>query len=142
VATKLDGTRRVFAGTQTKLYELVSGAWTDRSAGSYTGSSESRWSFCQFGRYDRCNEPYRCMQSSASVLLLRLHGAPKAKVVVSASNNFVMAFNTNDGTYGQSPDRWWCCAQGDQTSWTPAVSTLANTGRLVAIEGAIQAAAR
>jgi hypothetical protein len=80
------------------------------------------------------------MQSSASGAFAAIAGAPKAKVVVSASNNFVIAFNTNDGTYGQSQDRWWCCAQSDQTSWTPAVSTLANTGRLVAVEGAIQAA--
>ena len=51
VATKLDGSRRIFAGTQTKLYELNGTSWTDRSAGggSSTGSSESRWSFCQFG---------------------------------------------------------------------------------------------
>jgi hypothetical protein len=141
VATQLDGTRRIFAGTQTKLYELVSGAWTDRSAGSYTGSSESRWSFCQFGNTTVATNLTDAMQSSASGAFAAIAGAPKAKIVVSASNNFVLAFNTNDGTYGQSQDRWWNCAQGDQTSWTPAVSTLANTGRLVAIEGAIQAAA-
>lgn len=140
VATQLDGTRRIFAGTQTKLYELVSGSWTDRSAGSYTGSTESRWSFCQFGNTTVATNLTDAMQSSASGAFAAIAGAPKAKIVVSASNNFVLAFNTNDGTYGQSQDRWWNCAQGDQTNWTPAVSTLANTGRLVAIEGAIQAA--
>ena len=31
VVTKLDDSRRIFAGTSTKLYELVAGAWTDRS---------------------------------------------------------------------------------------------------------------
>lgn len=140
VCTQLDGTRRVFAGTQTKLYELTSGTWTDRSAGSYTGSTESRWSFCQFGNTTVATNLADAMQSSASGAFAAIAGAPKAKVVVSASNNFVIAFNTNDGTYGQSQDRWWCCAQGDQTNWTPAVATLANTGRLVAVEGAIQAA--
>jgi hypothetical protein len=140
VATQLDGTRRLFAGTQTKLYELVAGAWTDRSAGSYTGSTESRWSFCQFGNTTIASNLTDAMQSSASGAFAAIAGAPKAKIVVSASNNFVIAFNTNDGTFGQSQDRWWCCAQGDQTNWTPAVSTLANTGRLIAIEGAIQAA--
>lgn len=140
VATQLDGTRRVFAGTQTKLYELVAGSWIDRSAGSYTGSSESRWSYCQFGNTTIASNLTDGMQSSASGAFAAIAGAPKAKIVVSATNNFVIAFNTNDGTYGQSQDRWWNCAQGDQTNWTPAVSTLANTGRLVAIEGAIQAA--
>lgn len=140
VATKLDGSRRIFAGTQTKLYELNGTSWTDRSAGSYTGSSESRWSFCQFGDTTIASNLSDAMQSSSAGAFAAIAGAPKAKIVVSASNNFVLAFNTNDGTFGQSPDRWWCCAQSDQTSWTPAVSTLANTGRLVAVEGAIQAA--
>lgn len=142
VATKLDGSRRVFAGTQTKLYELNGTSWTDRSAGggSYTGSSESRWSFCQFGDTTIASNLADAMQSSSSGAFAAIASAPKAKVVVSASNNFVLAFNTNDGTYGQLPDGWWCCAQNDQTSWTPSVSTSANRGRLIAVEGAIQAA--
>lgn len=142
VATKLDGTRRVFAGTQTKLYELNGTSWTDRSAGggSYTGSSESRWSFCQFGDTTVASNLADAMQSSSSGAFAAIATAPKAKIVVSASSNFVLAFNTNDGTYGSSPDRWWCCAQSDQTSWTPSVTTSANTGRLIAVEGAIQAA--
>lgn len=139
VTTKLDGSRRIFAGTQTKLYELNGAVWTDRSAGTYTGSTESRWSFCQFGDTTIATNLSDDMQSSASGSFAAIAGAPKAKIVVSASNNFVLAFNTNEGTYGQSPDRWWNCAQGDQTDWTPNVSTLANTGRLVAVEGAIQA---
>ncbi|APW37654.1 hypothetical protein RD110_11000 [Rhodoferax koreense] len=140
VATKLDGTRRVFAGTQTKLYELTGSTWTDRSAGTYTGSSESRWSFCQFGDTTVASNLTDAMQSSASGAFTAIATAPKAKIVVSASSNFVIAFNTNDVTYGASPDRWWCCAQSDQTNWTPNVANSANTGRLVAIEGPIQAA--
>ncbi|HQR98159.1 MULTISPECIES: hypothetical protein [unclassified Polaromonas] len=141
VATQLDGIRRIFAGTQTKLYELVSSAWTDVSAvGSYTGSSETRWSFCQFGNTTIASNLIDAMQSSASGNFAAVPTAPKAKIVVSASNNFVVAFNTNDATYSASPDRWWCCAQGDQTNWTPSVTTSATTGRLVAVEGAIEAA--
>jgi len=38
VITKLDDTRRIIAGTATKLYELSGGSWTDVSrAGNYTG---------------------------------------------------------------------------------------------------------
>lgn len=142
VATKLDGTRRVFAGTQTKLYELSGTAWTDRSAGglSYTGSVESRWSFCQFGDTTVATNLVDAMQSSSSGAFAAISGAPKAKIVVSASNNFVLAFHTSDATYGVSPDRWWCCAQNDQTDWTPNVATQANTGQIVATEGPIMAA--
>ena len=141
VATKLDGTRRIFAGTQTDLYELLGTTWTSRSAaGSYIGSSESRWSYCQFGDTTVASNLTDAMQSSSSGAFAAISGAPKAKIVISASSNFVIAFNTNDGTYGASPDRWWCCAQSDQTNWTPSVTTSANTGRLVAVEGPIQAA--
>jgi hypothetical protein len=140
VATKLDGTRRIFAGTQTKLYELTGSTWTDRSkAGNYTGSTESRWSFCQFGDTTLASNLSDAMQLSTTGIFSDVPTAPKAKVIVSASNNFVIAFNTNDGTFGVSPDRWWCCAQGNQNDWVPSVSTSATTGRLVAKEGAIQA---
>jgi hypothetical protein len=143
VATKLDGSRRVIAGTQTKLYELSGTAWTDRTdtgLGSYTGSTESRWSFAQFGDTTVATNLVDDMQSSSSGAFATIDGAPKAKIVISASNNFVVAFNTIDDTYGTSPDRWWCCAQADETDWTPSVTTLATTGRLVATEGPILAA--
>lgn len=139
VATQLAGTRRIFAGTQTALYELAGTVWTDRSkVGGYTGSTESRWSFCQFGDTTIASNLVDPMQSSASGVFADVPTAPKAKIVVSASNNFVLAFHTNDGTFGVSPDRWWNCAQSDQTNWTP-VQGGPTTGRLVAVEGAIQA---
>jgi hypothetical protein len=50
VNTSTSGTRRTFAGTQTKLYELTGSTWTDVSrVGDYTGSTENRWCFAQFG---------------------------------------------------------------------------------------------
>lgn len=139
---KLDDTRRLFAGTQTKLYELTGTTWTDRSAGagSYTGSTDSRWSMCQFGDTSIASNLADAMQSSSSGAFAAISGAPKAKIVVSASNNFVVAFNTNDGTFGVQPDRWWCCAQNDQTNWTPSVATGSVTGRLIAMPGSITAA--
>jgi hypothetical protein len=140
VVTKLDGTRRVFAGTQTKLYELTGGVWTDRSvAGSYVGSSESRWSFCQFGDTSIASNLTDNMQSSAAGAFADITGAPKARIVMSLSNNFVMALDTNDGTFGAQSDRWRTCAQNNQADWTPNVATGANTGRLIAKEGGISA---
>lgn len=142
VATKLDGTRRVFAGSQTKLYELSGTAWTDRSAGggSYTGSTESRWSWAQFGDTTVASNLSDAMQSSASGAFAAIAAAPKAKAIVSVANNFLIAFYTNEGTYGVAPDRWWCCAQNDQTTWAPSVATGATTGRLIASEGPLTAA--
>ncbi|MES2950286.1 MAG: hypothetical protein V4858_17220 [Pseudomonadota bacterium] len=141
VATRLDGIRRIFAGTTTKLYELSGATWGDASrVGDYNGGADTRWSFCQFGDTTIASNLTDTMQSSAAGDFADIAGAPKAKIVVSASNNFVVAFNTDDATYGASPDRWWCCAQADQTDWVPAVPTLATTGRLVAVEGQIQAA--
>jgi len=142
VLTKLDDTRRLFAGTQTKLYELSGTAWTDRSAGggSYTGSVDSRWSFCQFGDTSMASNLVDAMQQSTTGAFAAVPTAPKAKIIVSAANNFVLAFHTNEGTFGVAPDRWWCCAQSNQNDWVPAVATSANTGRLIATPGSIQAA--
>lgn len=139
IITKLDGTRRVLAGTQTKLYELIGTAWTDESRGGlYSGGTDNRWSFCQFGDTTLASNYTEPIQSSVGYGFTDLT-APKAKVIVT-SNGFVVAFNTNDGTYGVSPDRWWCSALNDCTDWTVAVSTQSNTGRLVSAPGEIVAA--
>ena len=141
VTIKLDGARRLFAGTLNNLYELIAGTWVSRTrATPYTGSADTRWSYCQFGDTTVASNAADAMQSSITGSFADIPAAPKAKIVVSATNNFVLAFGTSDPIYGISPDRWWCCAQADQTSWTPNISTLATTGRLVGIEGAIQAA--
>lgn len=48
VGTLLDGTKRIVAGTQAKLWDIAGGAWTDRSkAGGYTGLAP--WRFTMFG---------------------------------------------------------------------------------------------
>lgn len=139
VATQLGGTRRIFASTQAALYELGGSAWIDRSkAGGYTGSIESRWCFCQFGDTTMASNLIDPMQQSNAAAFDDVPTAPRAKIIVSANNNFVLAFNTIDGTFGVSPDRWWNCAQSDQTNWTPAEGG-PTTGRLVSVEGPIEA---
>lgn len=48
VGTLLDGTKRIVAGTNAKLWDISGGAWTDRSkAGGYTGLAP--WRFTMFG---------------------------------------------------------------------------------------------
>jgi len=50
-----------------------------------------------------------------------------------------MLADTNEATYGDQSDRWWCSAYLDHTDWTPAVSTQCTTGRLVDAPGPIRA---
>lgn len=140
VVSKLDDTRRVFAGAQTKIYELVAGAWVDRSrAGVYTGSGDSVWSFAQFGDATLAANKADTIQRSTSGAFADIATAPKAKILFSVGA-FVMALNTNDGA--EKPDGWHCCAAYDDTSWTPSTATLATSGRLVATAGPITAGAR
>lgn len=142
VATKLDATRRIFAGTATALYELSGGAWVDQTrVGAYTGGADTRWSICQFGDATLCANLTDTIQSSTAGAFTDIATAPKAKIVFSVGS-FVMALDTTDVTYGVSPDRWWCCASFDETSWTPSVTTLATTGRLVSTPGALIAGGR
>ena len=41
VARYLDGTQKIFAGTATKLYRAINGAWTDVSRSSRAGATAS-----------------------------------------------------------------------------------------------------
>ena len=141
VVTKLDDTRRIIAGTQTKLYELLAGAWSDVSTGSYAGGADSRWQFVQYGNSTLASNLADTIQRSTGTTFSAIATAPKAKILFSVGA-FVMALNTVDGTYGTSPNRWWCCASYDETSWTPSVSTLATTGQLVSTAGQITAGGR
>lgn len=134
------GVRRNFAGTQTRLYELTSTTWTDRSrGGNYTGSVENRWMFAQFGNVALATNDTEAIQFSASGAFADIATAPKARILISAKD-FVLAFNTNDTTYGDQSDRWWCSGFEDYSTWTPALATQATTGRLVGVPGEITAA--
>lgn len=145
VLQKVAGTRRTFAGTANKLYELSSTTWSDVSSVTYTGSTESRWCFAQFGDLAIATNDSDQIQYSTATTFAALAEAPKARIVVSVPN-FVVALNTNDAagsaTYGDQPDRWWCCAFQDPTDWTPAVATQCATGRLIGGGGEITAGAQ
>lgn len=135
------GIRRNIAGTQTKLYEISGSTWADVSrVGDYTGSSENRWMFAQFGNAALASNDTEVIQASTSGAFADIATAPKARIIVAAKD-FVLAFNTNDGTYGDSPDRWWCSQFQDHSTWTISVPNQANTGRLVGAQGEITAAA-
>lgn len=135
------GIRRTFAGTQTKLYELTSSTWTDRSAaGNYTGSSDNRWMFAQFGNVALATNDTEALQFSSSGAFAAIAGAPKARILVAAKD-FVMLFDTNDAAFGDQSDRWWCSGFQDYADYVVNVATQCTTGRLVGVPGGITAAA-
>lgn len=119
---KLDRSQRVFAGTQTKLYELAGSAWSDVSrVGSYTGSTDSKWRLAQFGDVTlACNLQDSTQKSVATGAFSDLAGAPKASIIETVGG-FVMLANYNDGTDTQDGIYW--SAYLDYTDWTPSVAT-------------------
>jgi hypothetical protein len=136
----LDGTKRMFASTATKIYEASGGTWIDRSrVGNYSGSQRQR--FCVFGNNVlSANRAEIIGQAAPGGAFADIAGAPKASILVSV-NGFVMAFDTNDATYGDRPDGWWCSGLRDQTLWTPSAATQAANGRLLDTPGRITAGA-
>lgn len=142
VLTNTTGTRRHFAGTQTDMYELSGTAWIDVSrTANYTGSSENRWMFDQFGNAAIATNDTEKIQATTSGVFQDITSAPVARIVFSM-DNFVMALNTNDTSFGDSPDRWWCSAYQNHADWVPAVSTQCTTGRLIGAGGELTAGAR
>ena len=135
IGTKLDGTRRIFAGTSTNLYELSAGAWGSVSrAALYSLGADDRWDFTQYGDATLACTKTAVIQRSTAGAFADIATAPMA-MAIEAASGFVVAFNTNAGT-----DYWHCCAYLDETSWTVSLSTQATSGRLVSTPGAITAA--
>lgn len=136
----LDGTRRLFVGTATKIFEAAASSWTDRSrAGNYTGAERKR--FTTFGNIVlEGNKSEIIGAASPGGAFADIAGAPAAKILVSASG-FVMALDTNDGVFGDRPDGWWCSGLRDHTTWTPSAATQAANGRLIDSPGSIRAGA-
>jgi len=140
VLTKLDDTRRIIAGTSTKLYELSSGSWSDVSrVAVYNGGIDTRWAITQFGNSTLCSNRADVIQRSTGAAFADIATAPKAEIIFTVGA-FVMALNLNDGS--EKPDGWACCAAFDETSWTPSLATQATSGRLVATAGRLTAGMR
>lgn len=148
--TKLNGTTRVFAAhlisANAIVSELVSGTWTARSA-TFTGVSDvEKVSFAQFGDTSFFVSIDVGLNSSTSGAFSSVTNGPKARImepVLTSGGGFLMLFNTDDTTYGVSPDRWWCSSLNDassSTAWTPSIATQCATGRLLGYQGSITAA--
>lgn len=139
VAQLLDGTKRLMAATSAAIYESSGLTWVDRSrTGGYTGTNRQR--FEVFGNVTlAANRTQIIGASSAGAAFVDIAGSPAAAILCTASG-FVLAFDTNDGVYGDRPDGWWCSGIRDHTVWTPAAATQCANGRLLDSPGRITAA--
>jgi len=141
---KLDDSFRTFAASRTKLYELSGSSWTDQTrlvGGDYACGADNFWRFAQFGDTTLAVNKADTLQASSSTVFADVTGAPKADIVETVGNNVVLA-NTNEGTFGDSPNRWWVSATRDHTDWTPDINTGCATNTLVSTSGRIFAAKR
>lgn len=134
VVRKLDNTRRLFATTQTKIYEGSSGAWTAREAGTPDIGTTARWALGQFGDYTLATAKTVALQASSSTTFSAVSGAPKA-TCLATGQGFVMLADYDDGS--NVPDGWFCSGIYDHTVWTPSTTTQCAKGRLVDTPGSI-----
>lgn len=140
VTRNLTGNTRLLAGTTTDIYEVSGATWSSVASG-FSLSIDDVWRFAAFGNASLAVSPAANLQRSTGGAFSAVASAPKAKAIVSAKG-FIMLLATNEGTYGDSPDRWWCSAYFDETDWTPALATQCATGRLVEGSGPLTAGLR
>lgn len=149
VLTKLDETNRFLAGTTAKLYEASGTSWTDRtraSGGDYGAGADVRWRFAQFGNVSLAAIKSDILQASTSGAFANVGASIPKFGIVETVGQFVFGLDSNDQggllDSADSPDRWWCCAKGDYTNWTPSTSTECASGRLTSSPGKIRAGRR
>jgi hypothetical protein len=141
---KLDNSFRLIAGTSTKLYELTGTTWADVTravGGDYALGADNFWRFAQFGDTTLATAKTDTLQFSSSAAFADVTGAPKASIVETVAG-FVFLFDTNEVSFGDSPNRWWCAAQNSYTDWMPSVATQCASGLLTSAPGRIFAGKR
>jgi hypothetical protein len=145
LVNKLGGTRRLFAGTTTALYEGSGGTWTDRSRGTAYSTGAVRWQFAQYGDLTYATNISTQLQVSSTAAFADVANAPKAACMDTASG-FLMLGNCDDTStglstsYGLQEHRWWCSQLFNPSgTWAPDITTQATSGLLVSSPGPIVA---
>lgn len=144
---KINGDARTFFGSDTKLYEEASKAWSDVSGGTYTTVTD-RWRFAQYGDVSLAVSKENVLQASSSGAFATVTStatgstvtAPSASVI-EVVNDFIFLGDTTGvpGFTSDTGDRWVCSALGDYQNFTPDTSTQCVTGRLTSTPGKIKA---
>lgn len=136
---KLNGSTRTFVGTGSEIFELDGTSWTQRGSG-YTATNAR---FAQFGDTTiAALGKTDILQASSATTFADLATAAPAANIVEVANNQVMAFDTSEATFGDSPDRWFVSAINAPADWVPSIATQSASGRLIKTPGAIKAARR
>lgn len=138
VLSKLDRTRRFFAGTSVKLYEAATSTWSDvtRAASDYS-TATGTWRFAQLGDVSLAAQKADKIQKSVgSGVFSDITAAPRASIIEVVGEH-VVAFDINDGA--DRPSGWKTSALGNYADWTSAVATNAYDGDLNNTPGPILA---
>lgn len=118
-----------FAGSATKLYSLVSGAFADVSiAANYTTAADDVWEFTQWGSQilaTNYSNPIQTYTMGTSALFANLGGTPPKARHIAVVRDFVVTANTNDSD-GVLPYRVRWCALGNEADWTVSAVTQAD----------------
>lgn len=133
VALYSNGTTSILVGTATRLFRLVSGAWTAIGSG-YTATFP--WVFTQFADDVLATSPTNTniqVAAGPTGTFGNLTGSPptNASTIISVAG-FAAAYNKNE---------WFNSSAGVDTAWPPNVTTQSGSGFLYDYPGNIVAAA-
>lgn len=130
----LAGAVTTFGGDATKLYRLISGAFTDVSGAAYTTAVDATWRFCQAGEVVVATNGTNNIQAwtldGSSAFADLDSSAPKGTHVAWIEPGFLMVGNLSTAANGvhwsgiQDPTEWPTLA----TAAAAAVQSGANTG--------------
>jgi hypothetical protein len=123
-ARALDGTWKVYAGTQTKLWSWTNSAgWVDVSrttGGAYNVLRDELWSFAQFGQnliaVQSQNEP-QTINVDTGTAFANLGGSPPLAHTVAQIGDFIVLAGLVS-----NPRKIQWSAISNPTGWTPAVN--------------------
>ena len=135
-----EGNVKIFAGTKTKLYELESSSFTDRSGATYACPSDAIWQFAQYGQKILAINPVDNIQvydmDSPSTFSDLGGSPPKGKVGARVGDFFVVG---DIQASPISPSRVQWCAIGDILTWATTATNQADAQNLTEDAGRVKA---
>jgi len=125
-----------YAGTPTKLYELLGNAWVDESkVGGYNTGAEDAWEFTEWDPdqlviASNFADPIQSMlvgtgASNDFADLITSTNKPKSKHL-DVVRDFLVLGHTDDTSDGVKPSRVWWSAIGNPTDFDPDATTQAD----------------
>lgn len=119
-----------YAGTETKLYELVAATFNDESGAAYSTATDDNWEFALYKAQVVATNYADPVQeiaiggggSGAFADLFTSTLKPKARHCATVGR-FLVLGGTNDGTDGEQPARVWWSAIDDITDMDPSATT-------------------